>query len=132
MTPSHLLVTAGSIFTIGFGVWHFFVPRAWRWYSYIDPAATELVLAVRAINIFFSLCLVLFGIVNLIFVLAIPDDRVPLYVMLAASTVLWFTRTILQIVWPQGAHHPGLRYGMLLAFSLTTLCFAVPLILELY
>ena len=61
-------VTMGSSASIGFGLWHLFVPRMWRWYSYIDPSATELVLAVRAINVFFSLSLVLFGLLNVLFV----------------------------------------------------------------
>ncbi len=50
-----ILVTIGSSASIGFGIWHFFVPEAWKWYSYIDIHATELVAAVRAINVFFSL-----------------------------------------------------------------------------
>ena len=53
-----ILVTFGSSASIAFGVWHFFVPRAWKWYSYIDPNATELIAAIRAINMFFSLSLV--------------------------------------------------------------------------
>ena len=48
-----ILVTFGSLASIGFGIWHFFVPRAWKWYSYINTNATELVAAVRAINVFF-------------------------------------------------------------------------------
>ena len=50
-----ILVIFGSSASIGFGIWHFFVPKAWKWYSYIDSNATELVAAVRAINAFFSL-----------------------------------------------------------------------------
>jgi hypothetical protein len=55
-----ILVVVGSSASIGFGIWHFFVPYAWKWYSYIDPKATELIVVVRAINVFFSLSLVLF------------------------------------------------------------------------
>jgi hypothetical protein len=54
--------------SIGFGIWHFFVPRVWNWYSYLDINATELVAAIRAIYVFFSLSLVLFGIVNILFI----------------------------------------------------------------
>jgi len=64
-----IFVMIGSSASIGFGIWHFFVPRAWKWYSYIDPNATELILAVRAINVFFSLSLVLFGLLNLLFII---------------------------------------------------------------
>jgi hypothetical protein len=52
---ARILVILGSSASIGFGIWHFFVPEAWKWYSYIDANATELVTAVRAINAFFSL-----------------------------------------------------------------------------
>jgi hypothetical protein len=61
-----ILVTIGSTASIGFGIWHFSVPKVWKWYSYIDPTATELIVAVRAINVFFSLSLVLFGIMETI------------------------------------------------------------------
>ena len=63
-----ILVMIGSTASIGFGIWHFFVPKAWNWYSYIDSNATELVAAVRAINAFFSLSLVLFGLVNILLI----------------------------------------------------------------
>jgi hypothetical protein len=49
-----VFVTIASTASIGFGVWHFFVPSIWKWYSYIDGRATELIVAVRAINVFFS------------------------------------------------------------------------------
>lgn len=61
MLLSRILITVGSGVSIGFGIWHFFVPRIWNWYSYIDASATELILAVRALNLLFSLSLVLFG-----------------------------------------------------------------------
>jgi hypothetical protein len=53
-----IFVMIGRSASIGFGIWHFFVPRVWNWYSYMDFHATELVAAVRAINVFFSLALV--------------------------------------------------------------------------
>ena len=36
------------------------------WYSYMTPETAELVLAVRAVNVFFSLCLVLMGSLTLV------------------------------------------------------------------
>ena len=58
-----VMIRSGA--SIGFGVWHFFVPRWWNWYAYIDSHATELVIAVRAINIFFSLTLLDFRDANI-------------------------------------------------------------------
>ena len=93
-----------------------FRPRSWNWYSYIDPKAKELIVAVRAINVFFSLSLVLFGLMNILFTYGNHSNRFSIIVILADACVLWMTRSIFQIVYPQGTLYPGLQYGMLSAF----------------
>lgn len=118
-----VLVTLGSSVSVGLGIWHFFVPQIWKWYSYIDGAATELVAAVRAINAFFSLSLVLFGVVNLLLVYGGRSNRYSVLVMLAATSILWVTRVVFQVIHPQGSLYPGLQYGMLSVFVLVTLCY---------
>lgn len=119
-----VLTSFGSVSMAAFGVWHFTVPAAWNWYTYISPEASELALAVRAINIFFSLCLVLIGLVNLIFTYT-RQSRFVLLVMLGLSCVLWAVRCILQLVYPQGSLNPWLQYGMLAAFMLIFLSFLI-------
>lgn len=126
-----IFVMIGSGASIGFGVWHFFVPRLWNWYAYIDAHATELVTAVRAINIFFSLSLVLFGIVNILLVYGGKSNRYSIIVMLATTSLLWLTRVFLQVIYPQGLLYPGLQYGMLAAFTLISLCYVISLIMTL-
>ena len=127
-----ILTTAGSVITICFGLWHFFVPRIWSWYSYIDPKATELIIAVRNINVFFSLCLVLFGIVNIIFINGNHSNRFSIIVMLSATSVLWITRSVLQLVYPQGSFNPAVQYGMLAMFILVTICFLISLCIVIF
>ena len=122
-----ILVIIGSGGSIGFGIWHFFVPEAWKWYSYIEPSATELVVAVRAINAFFSLSLVLFGVVNILLVYGDKSNSYSIIVMLTATSILWITRVVLQIVYPQGSMNPALQYGMLSAFIIVSLCYIIPL-----
>jgi len=122
-----ILVMIGSTASIGFGIWHFFVPKAWNWYSYIDPKATELIVAVRAINVFFSLSLVLFGILNMLFVYGGKANRYSIIVMLAATCILWLTRLVFQLVYPQGTINPALQYGMLSAFIVINLCYLISL-----
>ena len=124
-----ILVTIGSVISIGFGLWHFFVPSIWNWYSYFDKTATELVLAVRAINIFFSLLLVLLGIANMLFVFRKLQDRFSTMVILSISTILWTTRIILQLVYPQGSQNSIIQYSMLLIFLVVLACFALSLLL---
>ena len=125
--PGRILVVFGSSISIGFGVWHFFVPNAWKWYAYIDGTATELVVAVRAINAFFSLSLVLFGIVNIMLVHAGRSNRYSIIVMLAATSILWLTRVVFQLIYPQGSINAVLQYGMLLVFIVVDLCYMIPL-----
>jgi hypothetical protein len=123
-----ILVLSGSFASIGFGIWHFFIPEIWKWYSYIDVNATELVAAVRAINVFFSLALVLFGVVNILFIYKDKSNKYSIIVMLAATSILWTTRVIFQIIYPQGSINPILQYGMLTAFVIVSLCYIIPLI----
>jgi hypothetical protein len=123
-----ILVIFGSSASIGFGLWHFFVPRAWKWYAYIDANATELVAAVRAINAFFSLSLVLFGLVNILLIHGGRSNRYSIIVMLAATCILWLTRVAFQVIYPQGSLYPGLQYGMLSAFVIVAMCYLISLI----
>lgn len=126
-----IFVMIGSSASIGLGVWHFFVPRLWNWYAYFDSHATELVIAVRAINVFFSLSLVLFGIINILFIYGGKSNRYSIIVVLAATSLLWLTRVFLQVIYPQGSQYPGIQYGMLAAFSLVSLCFVISLMMTL-
>ena len=76
-----IFLIIGSVASIGFGMWHFFVPKVWNWYSYVDPNATELIVAVRAINVFFSLALVLFGVINFLFIYGNHANRYSIIVL---------------------------------------------------
>jgi hypothetical protein len=122
-----ILVTIGSVASIGFGIWHFFVPRIWKWFSYIDVNAAELITAVRAINVFFSLSLVLFGTLNILLVYGNNSNRYSIIVTLTATCVLWITRLVLQLIYPQGSMNPILQYGMLSAFIIVSLCYIISL-----
>ena len=128
-----ILVGIGSSASIGFGIWHFFVPGLWKWYSYIDPNATELIVAVRAINAFFSLSLVLVRRAQYILMVSGNQaNRYSIIVMLAATCILWLTRVVLQLVYPQGSINPVLQYGMLSAFIIVSLCYIISLIIVLF
>ncbi len=127
MLFSKVLIAIASGATIGFGIGHFFVPRAWNWYSYIDVQATELIIAVRAINIFFSLSLVLFGLINILLIFGGKSNRYSILVVLVATSILWSVRVLLQIIYPQGSTNIVLQYGMLFSFILIWLCYLIAL-----
>jgi hypothetical protein len=91
----------------------------------MDANASELIVAVRAINSFFSLSLALFGIVNMLLVYGDKSNRYSIIVVLAATCILWLTRLSFQIIYPQGSQYPGLQYGMLSAFIIIFLCYMI-------
>lgn len=126
---ANILIMIGSAVSIGFGLWHLFVPQIWKWYVYIDVNATELILAVRAINVFFSVSLILFGIINLFLVLSNKSNRFSIIVVLSATCILWLIRTVFQIIYPQGTINPFLQYGMLIVFTSVFLCYSIALYL---
>jgi len=111
-----LLIIVPSLLTICFGVWHFAVPTVWNWWAAIRPEATELLLAVRAINVLFSLLLCLHGAVTIVITLRRPVERFALGLLLAASVVLWSCRVGLQVVYPQGTQIPGVAPAILITF----------------
>jgi hypothetical protein len=125
---TRVLMTLGSAASIGFGIWHFFVPRTWNWYSYMDASATELVVAVRAVNVFFSLSLVLFGLMNLLMAYGQRANRYSAVVVLVATCVLWAARVVMQLVYPRGSMSPALRYGMIGAFAVVLACYSASLV----
>lgn len=98
-----IMVTIVSTTSIGFGIRHFIVPGVWKWFSYIDPKATELIVAVRAINVFISLSLVLFGALNLLFIYGDYANRYSIIVLLTATSISGLTRLIFQLIYPQGS-----------------------------
>ena len=124
-TGLRLFIVVPSLLAIGFGVWHFTVPTVWNWWSAIRPEATELVLAVRAINTLFSLLLTLHGVVTILLSLRRPVERFALGLLLAASVVLWGCRVGLQVVSPQGAQIPGVAPAMLSIFIALLATYAV-------
>lgn len=126
-----VLVALGSLVSIGFGIWHFFVPKAWNWNSYIDARATELILAVNAINVFFSLSLVLFGLVNVSLVFGNRSNKYSIAIVLGATCALWLARVLLQLARPQGTMNASLQYSMLCAFIFAFLSYAISFLIVL-
>jgi hypothetical protein len=122
-----ILATVAGLVTMGFGIWHFFVPKVWNWYSYIDAAAPELIIAVRAINVFFSLSLVLFGLMNIFLAFGNRSGKYSKIIVLSATCVLWLVRVLFQVIHPQGSASPTLQYGMLSVFIAVLLCYLVSL-----
>lgn len=120
-----LLIAGGSI-TLCFGVWHFFVPKTYNWFSYTPSIPSELKRAIEASNFFLSTMLVILGILTIYFAIREASE---VKIIMITMSALWLTRTIYQIVEPQGSLIPGLSKTLTVLFFSTSLCFIIPLIL---
>jgi hypothetical protein len=72
---------------------------------------------------------VLFGIVNLLLIYGDKSNRYSIIVVLSATCILWITRVVFQVIYPQGSISPVLQYGMLSAFIIVSLCYIVSLLI---
>jgi hypothetical protein len=63
----------------------------------------------------------------MLFVCGDKANRYSIIVMVAATCILWLTRLVFQLIYPQGSINPVLQYGMLSAFVVINLCYLVSL-----
>ncbi len=113
----------GGAVTLGFGVWHFFVPAAFGWYDYLSDDPPELEKAIRATNFFFSASLSIVGAANVALPLFGEDAAAFNRVWLWSMVALWTSRSVYQAVAPQGTASPALANAMLAGFIVTDLVF---------
>ncbi|MBU0528301.1 hypothetical protein KKF86_00875, partial [bacterium] len=57
MKFANIILIVGLLISCAFGVWHFFIPYQFHWYSYIPSAPREIIVSIDWINFFFSLFL---------------------------------------------------------------------------
>ncbi len=114
---------AGGLITLGFGIWHFFIPSMFGWYDYLQDDPVELSRGVGASNFFLSFSLSLIGATSVAFPSLFPDSGSANTVWLWANVGLWTARSIYQAVAPQGTQVNGLAQSMLAGFIVTDLLF---------
>jgi hypothetical protein len=112
---------AGGLITLGFGIWHFFIPSMFGWYDYLQDDPAELSRGVGASNFFLSFSLSLIGATSVAFPTLFPDSGLANTAWLWANACLWTARSIYQAVAPQGSQVPGLAQSMLAGFIVTDL-----------
>jgi hypothetical protein len=113
----------GGLITVGFGIWHFFIPSMFGWYDYLQDDPVELSRGVGASNFFLSFSLSLIGATSVAFPSLFPDSGSANTAWLWANVGLWTARSIYQAVAPQGTQVNGLAQSMLAGFIATDLLF---------
>lgn len=123
-----IYIITGLVITLMFGIWHLFVPKLYKWFSYIPETPQELKNAITATNFFLSLALILISVLSyLVFYYSNPSDII-IRIICVPLGMLWLARLIYQVFIPQGLMIHNLRYYLLIIFLIPTLCFILPLI----
>lgn len=126
-----ICVITGGIISVGFGLWHLFVPYLYKWKSYMGDAPEELLRAVMATNFFMGLSLAILGAITILLSIRFYQHLSFVRIWMLVMSGLWLVRVIYQVVSPQGRMIPGLSWIMLCAFILTSLLFLIPAISSL-
>ncbi len=94
------VLIAGLLVSCAFGIWHFFIPYQFRWYSYIPSAPKEIIVSVDWINFFFSLFLTGNSLMLLLFYKRIIEKEIVCFSFYGFLTFVWLTRIVITIVHP--------------------------------
>jgi hypothetical protein len=120
---SRVTEVTGGLVTLGFGIWHFFIPSMFGWYGYLQDDPAELSRAIGASNFFLSFSLCLIGATSVSIPLLFADAGSVNTAWLWTNVGLWTARSVYQAVAPQGSQVKGLSQAMLAGFIATDLLF---------
>ncbi len=121
-----IAVFIGGIITLGFGIWHFFVPTLYDWGSYMVLLPDELMRGILATNFFLGFSLSIVGALTIIMCIWLWKNLAVMRLWVWTMVLLWAVRFGYQALNPQGQMVPGLAVVMLIIFGLTDLCFLIP------
>ncbi len=107
------------------GIWHFFVPYFFQWYSYIPDAPIEIYQSINYINFCFSFLLTGISILLLLVQKKLFADWKELKIFYVFFVLVWLSRVIIQIIWPWPS---SLQIWLLLAFTMEFIFTLIPMI----
>jgi hypothetical protein len=84
------------------GIWHFFVPYLYNWYSYISDEYRTLIVGIDWTNFFFSLFLTGYSILLIIMNKKIFNKNKEMLIMYGFMVFVWFCRIAITFInpWP--------------------------------
>lgn len=100
MKITNIFLITGLIIRGAFGLWHFFIPYQYNWYSYIPSAPREIIVSVDWINFFFSLFLSGNSVLLFIFRKKILAKEIVSFSFYGFLTFAWLIRVIITMVHP--------------------------------
>jgi hypothetical protein len=107
------------------GIWHLFVPYYSEWFSYIPNAPTEIIQSINYINFCFSFMLVGISLLLITVQKELFNGSKQLRAFYAFFALIWFSRIIIQLVWPWPS---SLQLWLVVAFSMEFLFTLIPML----
>lgn len=106
------------------GIWHFFVPYSFEWYSYIPDAPMEIYQSINYINFCFSFLLTGISVLLMIVQRQLFAGSKELKLFYLFFVLNWFSRVIIQIIWPWPS---SLQMWLVIGFSIQFLFTLIPM-----
>jgi hypothetical protein len=132
MNIKELLLNVGLIISLGFGIFHFFIPDVFKWFSYIPDAPRNLVVSIKWTNYFFSLLLSGLSLLLLLFQRRVLEKDVMAIVFYIFMVIVWLSRVIITILLPFNGTYDLTFLIQVLIFLAVFIILLIPIVLILY
>lgn len=107
------------------GIWHFFAPYAFKWYSYIPDAPIEIYQSINYINFCFSFLLTGISVLLIIVQKQLFANLKELKIFYVFFVLVWLLRVIIQIIWPWPS---SLQILLVIGFTMEFIFALIPMI----
>jgi len=123
------LYSIGLLLSTAVGLWHFTVPYAYQWYSYIPNEYENLIVSIDYVNFFFSLLLSGYSLLLLFFRKKIFSGNKELLIMYGFMVFVWFCRTAITFIEPVPIKYlTWIVYGQQIGAFVVFLLQVIPLV----
>jgi magnesium-transporting ATPase (P-type) len=102
MKVIQVLYITGLALSASIGIWHFFVPEMFQWYSYIPSEYENLIVGIDWTNFFFSMLLSGYSIILILMRKKVFSYEASTLVMYGFMVFVWFCRVAITFIkpWP--------------------------------
>lgn len=132
MNIKELLLNLGLIISLGFGIFHFFIPSIFKWFSYIPDAPHNLIVSIKWTNYFFSLLLTGLSLLLLLFQGRILKKDAMAIIFYIFIVIVWLCRIFITIIIPFNGTYDLTFLIQILIFLAEFIILVIPIVLILY
>lgn len=122
------MYTLGLVISLLIGIWHFFVPYMFSWYSYIPDVPIQIKVSIDYINFFFSLLLAGNSLSLLCLKKRIFAGNREALVFYSFLVFVWLCRVIIIIILPWNGVYDLMFMGQLVGFTVLFIIMLIPML----